>query len=193
MLVSGATGNYGGAGVAVALAMGARCVVAPGRSTAALDDLVRRFGDRVRPVVLTGDEETDRERMRAAAPGPIDLVLDLLPPGVDPVVVRAAAMTVREYGRVILMGGFGMNGGEPLALAYPWIMRNSITVRGQWMCLPEANAMMIALVRAGLLDLRQFAVTEFGLDDVERAVAHAADEGGRFALTVLRPGLGASG
>jgi alcohol dehydrogenase len=187
VLASGATGNYGGAGVAVALAMGARCVVAPGRNTAALDDLARRFGDRVLPVELTGDEDTDRERMRAAAPGPIDLVLDLLPPSADPAAVRAAAMTVREYGRVVLMGGVGMNGGAPLALPYPWIMRNSITVRGQWMCLPEANAALISLVHGGLLDLGQFAVTEFALDDVERAVAHAAADGGRFALTVVRP------
>ena len=32
VLVSGATGNFGSAAVAVALAMGAACVVAPGRN-----------------------------------------------------------------------------------------------------------------------------------------------------------------
>src|SRR5579871_3074481 len=80
LLVSGATGNFGSSAVCVALAMGAGCVVAPGRNESVLAELVRRFGDRVRPVILTGEEAADRERMLRAAPGPIDCVLDLLPP-----------------------------------------------------------------------------------------------------------------
>lgn len=47
-------------------------------------------------------------------------------------------MTLREGGRAVLMGGVGMLGGEDLALPYPWIMRNLITVRGQWMYHPAA-------------------------------------------------------
>ncbi len=46
LLVSGATGNFGSSAVAVALAMGAGCVIAPGRNEKTLDDLARRFGDR---------------------------------------------------------------------------------------------------------------------------------------------------
>lgn len=79
VLISGATGNFGSAGVAVALAMGAGCVVAPGRNEEVLADLERRLGHRVRGVKLTGDEEADRERMRGPPPGPIDCVLDILP------------------------------------------------------------------------------------------------------------------
>jgi alcohol dehydrogenase len=43
--------------------------------------------------------------MKQAASGPIDCVLDIPPlhAGVRP--VRAAALTVRPYGRVVLMGG----------------------------------------------------------------------------------------
>src|SRR6201996_8412531 len=65
VLVSGATGNYGSAGVAVALAMGAARVVAPGRNQAAVHDLSRRFGDRVRTVRLTGESAEDQQRMRS--------------------------------------------------------------------------------------------------------------------------------
>jgi NADPH:quinone reductase-like Zn-dependent oxidoreductase len=83
VLVSGATGNFGSAAVSVALAMGAACVVAPGRNEAVLSDLVRRFGDRVRPVRLTGNENDDRETMKRAAGGPIDCVLDIMPPSVS--------------------------------------------------------------------------------------------------------------
>jgi hypothetical protein len=45
-----ATGSFGGAAVAVALAMGAGCVVAPGRNEAMPGELVRRLGPWVRPV-----------------------------------------------------------------------------------------------------------------------------------------------
>jgi alcohol dehydrogenase len=186
VLISGATGNFGSAGVAVALAMGAGCVIAPGRNEEMLGELERRFGDRVRTVKLSGDEEADRERMREAAPGRIDCVLDILPPSAGTGAVRAAAMTVREFGRVVLMGGVGMQGGEDLGLPYPWIMRNSITICGRWMYPPQAVTRMIGLVRSGLLDLGNYETREFGLSDVNDAVEHAAHDGA-FRMTVVRP------
>jgi alcohol dehydrogenase len=187
LLVSGATGNFGSACVAVALAMGARQVIAPGRNQHALDDLQRRFGKRVRTLQLSGDEDDDRERMRAAADGPIDCVMDLLPPSVSTKTVRAAVMAVRPYGRVVLMGGVGMLGGDGLDLPYPWIMRNDITVRGKWMYPPEAVTRMTGLIRGGLLDLAHFDVTTFPLDAANEAVAHAAANGGPFRMTVITP------
>ena len=167
--------------------MGAGSVVAPGRNEAVLADLARRFGPRLRPVKLSGDESEDRECMRQAAPGPIDCVLDLLPPSASTTPVRAALMTVRPYGRVVLMGGVGMLGGDDLALPYPWIMRNGITIHGQWMYPREAVARLCGLVRSGLLDLRHYQVTSFGLEAVNEAVAHAAVHAGPFRMTVVRP------
>lgn len=187
LLVSGATGNYGSATVAVALAMGAGCVVATGRNEQVLNELVRRFGDRVRPVVLSGEADTDRERMQQAARGPIDCVLDILPPSVSTSVVRTALLAVRPYGRVVLMGGVGMLGGDDLALPYPWLMRSCITLIGQWMYPREAPERLVALVRAGLLKLDNFAVSEFPLAQANEAVAHAAATSGPFQLTVIRP------
>ena len=96
LLVSGSTGNFGSATVALALAMGARCVVAPGRNAAVLDDLRARFGGRLVPVRLTGDGAADTDAMKAAAPGPIDAVQDFLPPSVSAGVARAAIMTLRQ-------------------------------------------------------------------------------------------------
>ncbi|HIH2748402.1 zinc-binding dehydrogenase [Burkholderia aenigmatica] len=185
VLVSGATGHFGSACIAVALAMGARCVVAPGRNAGVLADLARRFGERVRIVELTGDEATDRTSMQQAAPGPIDCVIDLMPPSVPATTVRAAVMAVRPYGRVVLMGGVGMLGGAGLELPYPWIMRNDITLRGKWMYPTEAVTLMAGLVRGGLLDLGHFDVTRFTLDDANDAVAHAAANGGPFRMTVI--------
>ncbi|WP_298245099.1 zinc-binding alcohol dehydrogenase family protein [uncultured Bradyrhizobium sp.] len=187
VLVSGATGNFGSAAVSVALAMGAACVVTPGRNEAILSDLVRRFGARVQPVRLTGNEDDDREAMKRAAPSPIDCVLDIMPPSVSPTVVRAAVMTVRPYGRVVLMGGVGMAGGPGLELPYPWLMRNCISIHGVWMYPPDAASRLIALVRAGLLRLEEYETTAFDLDHANEAVAHAAANGGPFKLTVIRP------
>jgi alcohol dehydrogenase len=85
------------------------------------------------------------------------------------------------------MGGVGMLGGEDLALPYPWIMRNNITIRGQWMYEPPAFAGMVGLIRAGLLDLGQFDVAEMPLDCANEAVSHAAANAGPFRLTVLTP------
>ena len=185
-LVSGATGNFGSAAVAVALAMGAACVVAPGRNAAMLAELSERFGPRVRPVALTGHADDDRDRMTEAGSGRIDCVLDILPPSVGTEVVRTALMTVRPYGRVVLMGGVGMLGGDDLALPYPWIMRNCVTIHGQWMYPQSAVPRLIALARSGLLDLGQYASTEFSLDAANEAVAHAANDGGPFRMSVVR-------
>ena len=187
VLVSGATGNFGSAAVAVALAMGATCVVAPGRNEMVLQDLARRFGPRLRPFKLTGDEGADRAGMQKAASGPIDCVLDIMPPSVSTDVVRAALMTVRPYGRVVLMGGVGMLGGSDLALPYPWIMRNCITIHGQWMYPLGAVARLAALARSGVLDLSQYDVTEFDLDRVNEAVRHAGAHNAPFMMTVVRP------
>jgi alcohol dehydrogenase len=187
VLVSGATGNFGSAAVAVALAMGAACVVTPGRNEKMLDELVRRFGSRVRPVKLGGNEDDDRMRMLQAAPGPIDCVLDIMPPSVAATTVRAALMTVRPYGRVVLMGGVGMLGGAGLELPYPWIMRNCITILGKWMYPREAAIRLAGMVRAGLLRLDNFEITEFTLADASQAVAHAAANNGPFRMTVIRP------
>ena len=183
VLVNGATGAFGSAGVAVALAMGARTVVATGRNRQALDDLVRRFGPRVRPVRMTLDEEADRQALLAAAPAPIDCVLDILPPAASASQVRPALLAVRPYGRVVLMGGLRQDVGVP----YGWLMQNCVTIRGQWMYARDAIGRMIGLVRSGLLKLDEVEVTTFALDDVNAAIDHAAAHAGPFKVTAVCP------
>jgi alcohol dehydrogenase len=187
LVVNGATGGFGSAAVAAGLAMGAARVVATGRNQRALDELARRLGPRVHPVPMTGDEADDRDRISAAAEGPVDCVLDLLPRMASVSQVLAAVRAVRPGGRVVLMGGVGRTDGAELTLPYNWLMHNNITVRGQWMYPRDATARMVQLVRAGLVDLSQFELTEFGLDDVNQAISHAAEEAGPLRLTVLRP------
>jgi len=183
LLVSGATGGFGGAGIAVALGMGAGKVVATGRNQQTLDDLVRRFGPRVRPVPMTGVEADDRQRILEVAGGPIDMVLDFLPREAAPSQVQANILAVRHGGRIVLMGGVRSD----LALNYNWLMRNEITLRGAWMYAREAVPQMVQMVRAGLIDLAQFDLTEFPLDQANDAMVHAAANASPRQLTVLRP------
>jgi len=187
LVVNGATGKFGAAAVEVALAMGAACVIATGRNRAALDQLRERFGPRVRPVAMAGDEEAGRAAILAAAPGPIDCVFDILPPAASQAQVRAAALTVRPNGRVSLMGGVGMQGGPDLQLPYRWLMRNNITVRGQWMYPREAIPRLIGLINAGLIDLARADLTTFPLDAINQAIDHAALHAGPFEMTVVEP------
>jgi alcohol dehydrogenase len=187
VLVNGATGAFGSAAVAAALAMGAASVIATGRNRTALDELPRRLGRRVRTVAMLGDEAGDRARILETAAGPIDCVLDILPPAASAVQVRTALMAVRPNGRVALMGGVGMQGGPGLDLPYSWMMRNNITIRGQWMYPPQAATLMVGLIRSGLIDLAQCDVTAFSLDDVNEAVEHAAANAGPFQMTTIRP------
>ena len=186
LVVNGATGGFGGAGVEVALAMGAGRVVAAGRNGRTLEDLARRFGPRVRPVQMSGVETDDRRLIGEAAGGPIDMVLDFLPREASAAQVRAAVLAVRLGGRVILMGGLRGAEGD-LGLNYNWLMHNETTLRGVWMYRKEAIPRMVRMIRSGLIDLAQYDLTEFALDDANAAVAHAAANAGPRQLTVLRP------
>jgi alcohol dehydrogenase len=186
VLVSGATGGFGNAAVAVALAMGAERVVATGRAHEKLQRMAQRFGSRVRTVAMTGDETTDRNAMIKTAEAPIDCVFDILPPMASAVQARAAIMAVRRYGRVILMGGVNMQGGAGLELSYAWIMRNCVTIHGVWMYPREAPSFLVKLVRSGLLPLAHAPSRRFKLEEINEAVAHAA-ESGRAAI--VWPGI----
>ena len=183
LLVNGATGAFGSGGVAMGVAMGAARIVATGRNAEVLADLKRRMGERVGTVQMTGDEEEDRRRMQQAAGGVIDVVLDLLPPEANSSWVRAAALAVRPYGRVVLMGGIREGG----ALPYAWRMRSGIEIRGQWMYARDAVPRLAGMVRSGQIRLDGLAVSEFPLDRINEAVAHAAANAGPFKMTVVCP------
>jgi alcohol dehydrogenase len=136
---------------------------------------------------VDGDEAGDCEQMKAAGGGLVDVVLDLMPPSVD----GAGGENGGDDGAGVradcVDGGVGMAGGADLALPYPWIMRNGITIRGQWMYPRTANRNMVNLIRSGLIDLDNWEVARFSLDRANEAVAHAARNGDPFRMTVIEP------
>ena len=184
LLVHGATGSFGSAGVAVALAMGAACVVAAGRNRRALDDLVRRFGERVRPVVLSGDSRPTVRRCGRQRPAPMTACSTSCRRPRRSRPARGRDDGSRERTRD--PDGWRRHGSRRRS-SYPWLMRNDITVRGKWMYPRWAPARLVAMIRSGLIDLRHFEATTFALEQVDEAVAHASANAGPFRMTVIRP------
>ena len=183
VMVNGATGYFGGAAVTVALAMGVERVVAPGRNQDRLDVLVNHFGERVRPVLLSDDEASNKERIAQAAAGPIDCLLDILGQTQDVVPTRRGILAVRPNGTAVLMGGVNAD----VAIPYGYVMHNNITIRGQYMYPRHAPSLLAGLIRAGLLHLEVLSTHVFPLEEVNSAIQYAHDHAGAFHLTVLTP------
>jgi alcohol dehydrogenase len=91
--------------------------------------------------------------------------------------VRAAAMTVRPHGTVVLMGGIGTD----LHLPYRHLMRNCITIRGNG-CTPATPHPGSSNLRL-LLSLHDPEISTFPLADAD----HDAANGGPFKMTVITP------
>ncbi len=183
VMVNGATGSFGGAAVAVALAMGVERVVAPGRNQARLDVLVNHFGERVRPVLLSDDEASNRKHIAQAASGPIDCMLDMLGQTQDAMPTRRGIIAVRPEGTAVLMGGVNAD----IAIPYGYVMHNSIVIRGQYMYPRHAPLLLAGLIRAGLLRLDALSTHVFPLEEVNSAIQYAHDHRDAFQLTVLTP------
>jgi alcohol dehydrogenase len=182
LLINGATGYYGSAGVAVALAMGVECVVAPGRNQATLDALVRQFGPRVRPVLLSEDETANRRHIAEAA-GPIDCMLDIVGQTNDPLTTLRCIMSLRPGGTAVFMGGSHAN----IPVPYDYVMHQNLTIRGQYMYPRHAPLWLMGMLRAGLLDLDSFATHTFPLAEANEAVRYAHDHATLFHLNVITP------
>jgi alcohol dehydrogenase len=181
VMIQPATGHFGAAAVAVAVAMGASAVYAVGRNTSVLNTLVEKLGKRVKPVVIKG-AETDKDVYGKLQ---VDMTLNLYPPGslVENVIYGFPAL--KAGGTLVLMGGIQ----EAVAIPYGELMFKCITVKGNFMFPQSAVPKIIALAEAGLLDLDVFEEKSFKLGDVAEAVEFSASQENRGWLysTVLEP------
>jgi alcohol dehydrogenase len=178
VIVTGATGAFGRAGVHVARALGAAIVVAAGRNQAVLDTLAGL--DRVVPVRLTGDVPADTAALRAAAGGGADCALDLIGGAASTAATQATLDALARGGRLVLMG----TATVPLPLDYTALMLTGREVIGHFMYPPSAPAEVLALAAAGLLDLGAVEVAAFLLADLDRALDAAAQPGAPLVVTV---------
>ncbi|KAF9369015.1 hypothetical protein CPB97_003989, partial [Podila verticillata] len=185
VVITGSTGTFGSSAVAVALAMGARRVIATGRTRKQLDEYVKIYGPRVVPFVSTGDEAKDTEAfVQAAGEGfSIDLVFDMLPPVASFGIVRSAISALRANGTAVLMGGVQAN----IELPYPHIMLNNITIKGKFMYHRADPTTLLGLVDAGLLRLDVGEYKTFRLEEINEAIDWAAVNSGPLSTTIVVP------
>jgi len=170
-MIQPATEHFGAAAVAVAVAMGASSVFAVGGNKSVLDELVKKFGARVKPVVVTG-KESEKEVYASLE---VDMSLNLYPPGSPTDAILYGLSALKSGRTLVLMGGVL----EPIPIPYIEVMHKSITIKGQFMYPRSAVPKMIGLAEAGLLDLNVFDKKKFNLDDLLEAVEFAASKENR--------------
>jgi alcohol dehydrogenase len=180
VIVNGATGNLGSAGVLLSLAMGARRVVAVGRERVVLDEL-SCLDPRVAIVTLEGHREHDTRSIVAACEGEADLALDLLgsAPTADPTMACIGAL--RRGGTAVLMGSVNAD----LPVGYLALMQRELNLRGCFMYPREAPGQLVRMVASGVLDLSPIQTRSFALEHVDEALAAASRSPGlRYCLLV---------
>ncbi|KAH8702476.1 chaperonin 10-like protein [Talaromyces proteolyticus] len=186
VLIAPATGTYGGAGVQVAIAMGAR-VIAMGRNEkelARLKDHVLRGSPNanIHTLKMTQDETTDAVALQEL--GPLDAVLDFTPPhGSESPHLRSAIKALRRGGRISIMG-FNKN---PMV---PWIfVAKDISMKGKLMYDRSDIVQFIKMLQAGLFprDKNFVDAKTFKLEEWKEAFDVAAEHTGIGKLVSLIP------
>ncbi|KAH8783093.1 chaperonin 10-like protein [Diaporthe sp. PMI_573] len=186
VLVSPATGKYGGAAVHAALALGAR-VIAMGRNENSLERLVRHGGGRVSTVRITGDADADAAAIKEKAGGMVDVWMDISPPEASGSShFKSCIQALRYGGRISLMGA-----ALGVSLDISDITRRAATVKGTVMCTRDEALQVIRMAEVGVLPLGPKAgldiVGKFGLDSFQSALETAAQHNGPGEMVVVTP------
>lgn len=179
IIITPATGPFGGAAVKVALAMGAR-VIAMGRNAEILRKLAASH-ERVETVQITGDMLADFKSLQAF--GTIDAYLDISPPeAANSTHFKSCILALRHSGRVSLMGGLS---GE-LNIPIRAIMHRNLTLKGKWMYSREDVKSLIRMIEIGVLKLDRKAA-KFALEDWEKGFDAAANSSTTGMSAIIVP------
>lgn len=184
VIIAPATGPFGGAGVRVALAMGAK-VIAMGRNKAALENLKSKvsYAERLSTVPITGNMVTDCAELKQF--GAIDAYLDIGPPQAHASThLKSAILSLRHGARISLMGGYM----EDIPIPHAIVMHKNLCLRGKWMFERSDIVDLLKLVNIGIIKLGKVGgtriVDQFPLERWKEAFDAAAENTG-FGETVL--------
>lgn len=180
LVVTGASGQLGGATVLLALARGAGRIAAVGRNPSSLERLAA-LDPRVRPVRSVGDRTADAAAMVEALGGDADVVIDALGPAPTVDLTMAGFDTLRLDGTMVLLGGVR----QTLPIPYDELMRRRITLRGSWMASNETAYAVWRQVEAGLVDLTALDVITVGLEDPDAALSRAEATNGLSFVAMM--------
>lgn len=178
VLVSPATGPFGGAACMVALAMGAR-VLAWGRDEEKLKNIestlqninLGRYRSMVKVVKMHNEPTKDAEAIKLAADGrPIDAYFDISPPqATGSTHFKTGILSLKHGGRVSMMGSLT----DDAAVPYTFIMINDIMLKGKWMYDRNDIFSLIKMAELGLVRLGKDGGCStpgvFGLDEWKKA------------------------
>ncbi|KAI0972231.1 GroES-like protein [Xylaria arbuscula] len=185
VIVGPATGQFGGAAVEIASALGAR-VIALGRNAEALATLKSSI-PRVETVVITGDTEEDAQSIQAF--GKADAFIDFTPHSVhgEPSHFQSALVSLRKRGRVALMGGMNSN----ISIPYFYMILNSLQIKGKWMYTREEIRKIVKMIEVGSLKVGKAAghqvCGKFKLEDYQAAFEAADRHTGWGKSVVFTP------
>ena len=184
IVIAPATGQFGGAAVQVALAMGAGAVIAMGRNEEALKRVESLDPARIKTLKLTGDWEAELGALKSF--GPIDAFLDISPQEAHKSShYKSCISSLRRNGRASLMGGLGDITVPAWAVVF-----GSLQLKGKWMYNRADIAGFMRLVNSGLLKLGPKGGNEvtgkFGLEQWRDAFDMAAEKArvGQMALVI---------
>jgi threonine dehydrogenase-like Zn-dependent dehydrogenase len=191
VIVAPATGQFGGAAVEVALAMGADVVIC-GRNRTALtkmrDTLEPVYpGAKIDVVQLLGVVETDVAALQAVGDRgrPIDKYIDFSPAvAAGSTHITSCLRALKRGGKACLMGGI-MAGVE---IPYSVVMFNDLQICGKFMYERDAVKRLISLVESGRLKFRVPEIKVFGLKEWEKGFETAAQKSGWREMVVFEPG-----
>lgn len=185
IVVCPATGGFGGAGVQVAVAMGAR-VIAMGRNEkelARLKEYVKKGtpGANIETVKMTGEYETDVEALQAF--GTIDAVIDLTPPFASKSKhLKSAIRSLRRGGRCSMMGY--------VEDVVNWnVMALNQTLKGKLMYEREDIVLFVKMLERGLFPRGPDLVVPkvFKMDEWRQALDAAAEWTGIGKTVMIEP------
>jgi D-arabinose 1-dehydrogenase-like Zn-dependent alcohol dehydrogenase len=188
IVVSPATGGFGGAAVQVAVAMGAQ-VIAMGRNEKELARLKAHVlngtpSASIETVRITGDARADAETLRGF--GTLDAVLDFSPPAAkNSTHLESALSSLRTNGRASLMGILG----EKFPMnTWDFISRN-ISLKAKLMYEREDMIQFVKMLEAGLLPKgdKLVDVKTFPMEEWKTALDVAAEHTGIGKLVSIAP------
>jgi threonine dehydrogenase-like Zn-dependent dehydrogenase len=204
VVIAPATGQFGGAAVEVALAMGADVVLC-GRRLEALERMKTLLQPvypegRIEVVQLTGHVDGDEAAIRAACGrrtgAGVDAYIDFSPAGAAASThIASCIMALRSGGKACFMGGIT----QGVQIPYAAVMFRDLTIRGKFMYEREGVKRLIGLLESGRLKLKSKSKSEFGspvepvktfkLEEWELGFREAEQRSGWREMVVFEPAM----
>ena len=186
VIIAPATGQFGGAAVEVALAMGADVIIC-GRKRHVLDSMKAALAPiypkaKIDVVKLSGTVDEDVKELTKN--GPADKYIDFSPAAAaQSSHIAACLMALRKGGKACFQGGIP----GPVNVPYLLVMFNDLHICGKFMYERQSVKDLIRLVENGRLklDVRQMEV--FRLQDWERAFEMGGERSAWREVCVFDP------